>query len=103
MTLFDVLYTIAQWLQDARFHFLFSGVLGLWGFYRTLTMLCVSFWVLERLTHKRVNSGVVIGILICCLLAGVSCALAAHWALDYWQHLFNTPLYPPLQLQKPGV
>jgi hypothetical protein len=43
------------------------------------------------------------GILICCIAVGIGFALAAHWGLDYWRHLYTTPLNPPLNLQRPGV
>lgn len=86
-------------LCDESAHFwlaLASGLLGAWSM---SIMLSAPFWVLERLTRRNISTGVAYGILCCCLLGGLSCALASHWALDYLSSALTTPLGPALNIK----
>jgi hypothetical protein len=103
MSAIEWLTFIIDTLADEQKHFLLSSAMGCLGFAWTWITLFASFYGLEVLTQRRASMVVGYGILICCIAVGIGFALAAHWGLDYWRHLYTTPLNPPLNLQKPGV
>lgn len=103
MSILEWVNFIMDMLADESKHFVLSAFLGSLGCWLTWIMLSASFYGLELLTQRRANMVVGLGILICSIAVGIGFALAGHWLLDYWQHIYTTPLNPPLNLQRPGV
>ena len=88
-------------LYDPLLHFLlpFSAALlvgrGMLGIFSVLYRKSVP------LTPKWVNTVVVGGIAICCLLAMVAIGSLFHYLLDYVLYLWDMPLGEPLELELP--
>lgn len=92
---------ITEALRDPLWHFLvpFSVALlvsrGMWG------MFSVLYRVSAPGSPKWVNMVVVIGMVICCLLAIIAIGSLSHYFLDYSLSWWDSPLGEPLDLELP--
>ena len=85
-------------VTDASKHFLLAFSMGALVYALTSIISYAGLWAWERLTRHKVSMGVVYGTIGCCLLVGLSFALASHWLLDYFSTWWVTPLGPGLDL-----
>lgn len=92
---------LLDYLADGSKHFLLAVFLGWLAFSWMWTTLFAGLSGVVFLTQRKPSTAVVYGILTCCLLAGLSAALASHWALDYYTSWYFAPLGPPLELNLP--
>jgi len=91
------------WVLDASRHFWLALLVGVLAYLPTSTMLYAQLCIVCHLIRRKVSTGAVYGILIISLLVAVSCALASHYALDYFFAWFTAPLGPPLELDTSGI
>ncbi len=86
-------------LADESTHFLLAFTVGFLVFWLISTTLYAYLLIVERLILKRLPMGVVYGIAIISLLAGLASALLSHVQLDGFSLWYTTPLDPPMHLQ----
>jgi len=85
-------------ITDESKHFALSAFMGVLGYSLMLIILSAIVLVWQVLTHRKASMGVGYGMITCCLLVGLSFALASHWLLDYVSLWWVTPLGPSLDL-----
>ena len=88
---------LVEWSSDAVKHWLLAFVVGSSGFLLTSITLSVLYYGAKALS-KRMGAGLFI--LTCSLLVALSLVLLSHWAQDYFLRWWETPLGPPLNLER---
>jgi hypothetical protein len=85
-----------NWVLDAAHHWLLASSLGFVASWWMLTTFYAPLSMVYGLLRLPVSRAAIYGILICCLLAGLSLALLSHSWLDGFATWYRTPLGPPL-------